>query len=155
MFFIHEKNDAANQNHERSFFYVCEKWYVQPKVTEGCEFRARTPAFYRRLQFDEMSTLALWVASRDIQRERTIKWALSRSKVKNISEIGIVSYISLTVKEENCIKPLKQLSSCGHFAVTEAEIKRTAAKSPAEIRYKVWQPEINLRCWGLFSNRGR
>ena len=46
-----------------------------------------------------------------------------------ISEIGIVCYISLTVKEGNCRKPAKHLSPCGHFAITETEIKRTAAKS--------------------------
>ena len=56
MFFTGEKekqktkNDTPNQNRKHDvFFHVWEKWYVQSKATEVCEFRAKFPAFYRRL----------------------------------------------------------------------------------------------------------
>ena len=50
MVFTSEKNDTSNQNGERCFFHVWEKWYVQSEATEVCEFRAKIPAFYCSLQ---------------------------------------------------------------------------------------------------------
>ena len=44
MFLTREKNVTSNQNREQSW------WYVQSKATEVCKFRAKNPAFYRRLQ---------------------------------------------------------------------------------------------------------
>ena len=67
-------------------FQVWEKLYIQSKVIEVCEFRTKIPAFYSHLQF-----AALCLA--DIQQKRFFG-----KKVKNISEIGIVSCISLPMK---------------------------------------------------------
>ena len=53
MFFTHEKNDTSNQNRERCFF-PCEKNDTfNQKSQEVYEFRAKIPAFYRRLQLAE------------------------------------------------------------------------------------------------------
>ena len=46
MVFTREKHDTSNQNRERCFFHVWEKWYVQSEATGVCEFRAKIPAFY-------------------------------------------------------------------------------------------------------------
>ena len=50
MVFTREKNDMSNQNRKRCFLHVWEKWYIQSEATEGCEFRAKIPAFYCSLQ---------------------------------------------------------------------------------------------------------
>ena len=50
MVFTREKNDTSNQNRERFFFHVWEKWYVQSEATEVCEFRTKIPGFYCSLQ---------------------------------------------------------------------------------------------------------
>ena len=63
MFFIHEKNDTANQNRKRCFF-------IQSKPQKGGSFAPKLPPFiYRGLQLDEMGTLALPVASRENVKE--------------------------------------------------------------------------------------
>ena len=47
---VKKKIETSNHSRERSFFQLWEKWYVQSKATEVCEFRAKIPAFYRLLQ---------------------------------------------------------------------------------------------------------
>ena len=73
---------------DHGFFHVWEKWYVQSEVTEVCEFRAKIPAFYRRLQLA------------DIQRGKFFSKSFSRKKVKKHlgNWSGIVSCISLSMK---------------------------------------------------------
>ena len=40
---------SCSQSEERTiFFHVWEKWYVQSKATEECEFRAEIPSFYKK-----------------------------------------------------------------------------------------------------------
>ena len=43
------KQTSCSQSEERTiFFHLWEKWYVQSKATEECEFRAEIPAFYKK-----------------------------------------------------------------------------------------------------------
>ena len=62
MFFTREKKkEKSNHNRERCFS-KCEKndtYLVQSKATDVCEFRARIPAFYKRLQLAEPSLCEL------------------------------------------------------------------------------------------------
>ena len=77
MVFTREKNDTSNQNRERCFFHVWEKWYVQSEATEVSKFRAKIPAFYCSLQR----------RFAHIQREKFYSKSFLAKKVKNISEM--------------------------------------------------------------------
>ena len=48
MVFTYEKNKIRPIRIATMFFF--EKWYVQSEATEVCEFSAKIPAIYRRLQ---------------------------------------------------------------------------------------------------------
>ena len=55
-------------SNDAPYVSVWEKWYVQSKATEMCEFCAKIPAFYGHLQL--AATLATWFT--DIYQEKTI-----------------------------------------------------------------------------------
>ena len=59
MFFTREKKKCQSQS-RTMFFQGWEKWYVQSKATEVCEFRARISAFYKRLQLAAPSLCELF-----------------------------------------------------------------------------------------------
>ena len=49
VFLTREKIDTSNQN-PNDIFHVLEKWCLQSKATDMCEFRPKVSAFYRRLK---------------------------------------------------------------------------------------------------------
>ena len=63
---------------QRCFFHLWEKWYVQSEATEVCEFSAKIPAFYRRLQL-----------RRHAMRKVFFQRVFLLKKVKNILEIWV------------------------------------------------------------------
>ena len=89
MVFTREKWYVQSES-RKMFFHVLEKWYVQSEATEVCEFRAKIPAFYcssaASHTFNEKSFFST-------QRVFLAK------KVKNISEMRIVSFVSLSIKK--------------------------------------------------------
>ena len=94
-----KKNDTSNiKNRERCFF-TCEKNDTsnqKPQRPGGvCEFPAKTPTFYRRLQ------LAAHFA--DVQRERFFLKCFSRKKKGNTCrKLEWNSFVCFAVDEENC-----------------------------------------------------
>ena len=66
-----------------------------------CEFRAKTPAFYRRM----------WLAAplfesyfADIQGEKIFSWSSSLRKVRSISEFGVDRFVYFIVDEQRMEK---------------------------------------------------
>ena len=82
-------------------FNVWEKWYVQSEVTEVCEFRAKIPAFYRRLQ------LAAPVLPRH-HWEKFFSTIISCKKWKTFPTLEWNSFVYFSVYEENCREPAEQ-----------------------------------------------
>ena len=87
-----ERKDTSNRNRERCFFHVWEKWYVQSKATEVCEFRVKIPAFYRRLQLAAPSLCEL-LRKHSTRGDRKVEF-LSQKREKHLGNwIEIVLYL--------------------------------------------------------------
>ena len=103
---VKKKIETSNHNRERSFFQLWEKWYVQSKATEVCEFRAKIPAFYRLLKFAAPSLCELlrrYSTRKDNKVEFFFveKWKTSRKLDWN-------SFVYFTIVKENWREPANQ-----------------------------------------------
>ena len=86
------------------FFYVWEKWYVQSEDIKVCEFHAKIPPFYRRLQLTApFAALIRSLSTRKVFLEEFLikKWKASLKLEWN-------SFVCFTFGEENCREPTKQ-----------------------------------------------
>ena len=106
MVFTREKIDTSNQNRERCFFHVWEKWYVQSKNVvkpQMCVSSASSPppyiaAFSAASQF----------ASHTFNEKSSTQRVFLVIKVKNISEMEWNSFVCFTVDKEKGRDPAKQ-----------------------------------------------
>ena len=106
-----EENDTSNKNRGQCFFYfffhVWEKWYVQSEDIKVCEFHAKIPPFYRRLQLAApFAALIRSLSTRKVFLEEFLikKWKASLKLEWN-------SFVCFTFGEENCREPTKQQQS--------------------------------------------
>ena len=165
MFFTSEKKKKwyVQSESRTMFFQEWEKWYVQSEVAEVCEFRAKIPAFNRRLRprFSNYLKLNRYVVGRGSAYwgcliETRFSWSsVSYYCLSSQSNFWPILPWAFTNFEHWCRLFLGEkwgsgmcCRNCSTSAATDA-MTITNSTSQAEINSRRWLPY--QECIGSFS----